>query len=51
MAEKRLGAAMKAAQKFPKMKDVYNNEGCTGKGPRNEGWTKKALRKTKALIP
>ena len=31
MTEKRLGAAMKAAQKFPKMKVVYSNEGCTGK--------------------
>ena len=31
MAEKRLDAAMKATQKFPKMKVVYNNEGCTGK--------------------
>ena len=33
MAEKRLGATMKAAQKFPKMKAVYNNEGCIGKVP------------------
>ena len=31
MAKKRLGATMKAAQKFPKTKVVYNNEGCTGK--------------------
>ena len=31
MAEKMLGATMKATQKFPKMKAVYNNEGCIGK--------------------
>ena len=31
MVEKRLGVAMKAALKFPKIKDVYNNEGCIGK--------------------
>ena len=33
MAEKRLGETMKTAQKFPKMKGVYSNEGCTGKVP------------------
>ena len=31
--KKRLGAAMKAAQKFPKKKAVYSNESCTGKVP------------------
>ena len=44
MAEKKLGAVMKAAQKFPKIR-------LCRKGPNNEGWTEKALRKTKALIP
>ena len=33
MAEERLGATMKAAWKFPKMKAVYSNEGCIGKVP------------------
>ena len=33
MAEKGLGAAMKATQKFPKMNVVYNNEGRTRKVP------------------
>ena len=50
MAEKRLGAAMKVAQKFPKMKVVYNNEGCTGKVPTMKAG-KKRLKKTKALKP
>ena len=58
MAEKRLGAAMKVAQKFPKVKVVYYNGGYIGKVPAmrvaqersHEGWTEKALRKTNALI-
>ena len=29
--KKRLGAAMKVAQKFQKMKAVYSNKGCIGK--------------------
>ena len=45
MAEKRLGAAMKAAQKFPKMKAVYSNEGCTGKVPAMKVGQKRLLEK------
>ena len=33
MVEKRLGVAMKAVQKFPKMKVVNNNEGYIRKVP------------------
>ena len=45
MAKKRLGAAMKVAHKFPKMKVVYSNEGCTGKVPAMKAGHKRLLEK------
>ena len=45
MVEKRLGATVKATQKFPKMKAVYNNEGCTGKVPTMKAGQQRLLEK------
>ena len=45
MAKKRLGAAMKATEKFPKMKAVYINEGYTVKVPTMKVGQKRLLEK------
>ena len=49
MAEKRLGVAMKAAQKFPKIKVVYSNEVCTGNVSTMKARQKRLLEKLRLL--